>query len=284
MVLTFSLTLFTALLAAQNTLTKNRKFHKIFRFGFLSFTLIWIGWISSAQLSIVHILNYINAPFAGLNFGFYLMEPMIVLISLYTLLSVLIIGRGVFCGWLCPFGALQEILGSISKKLNFPKFNPKENLQKKLWLIKYFLLGIIVLLSLTGSEYSSIMQEIEPFKTAITAKFSRSWPYFLYAVIILIIGLFTERAFCRFLCPLGATLALFDRLHIVNYLKRRPECGSPCHLCERSCPVKAIQSDGKIIMDECFLCLDCMVEYNDDRRCPPLAIARKNLSKFRLVN
>lgn len=279
MVLTFSLTFLTVLLAAQSTLTKNRKFHKIFRLGFLSFTLIWIGWISSAQLSIVHILNYINAPFAGLNFGFYLMEPMIVLISLYTLLSVFIIGRGVFCGWLCPFGALQEILGSISKKLNFPKFDPKENLQKKLWLIKYFLLGIIVLLSLSDSEYSSIMQEIEPFKTAITAKFSRSWPYFLYAIIILMIGLFTERAFCRFLCPLGATLALFDRLHILNYLKRRPECGSPCHLCEKSCPVKAIQSDGKIIMDECFLCLDCMVEYNDDRRCPPLAIARKKSLK-----
>ena len=134
-------------------------------------------------------------------------------------------------------------------------------------------------MSLSGSEYSSIMQEIEPFKTAITAKFSRTWPYFIYAIIILIIGLFTERAFCRFLCPLGATLALFDRLHILNYLKRRPECGSPCHLCEKSCPVKAIQSDGKIIMDECFLCLDCMVEYNDDRRCPPLAIARKKSLK-----
>ena len=89
------------------------------------------------------------------------------------------------------------------------------------------------------------------------------------------IALFTERAYCRFLCPLGAGLAVLDRLHLIDMLKRRPECGSPCHLCERSCPVRAIESSGKIIMSECFQCLDCQVEYHDDHRCPPLAQARK---------
>jgi polyferredoxin len=119
------------------------------------------------------------------------------------------------------------------------------------------------------------VEEVEPFKTAITARFVRGLPYVIYAAILLLIGLFTERAFCRFLCPLGAGLAVLDRLHLVDLLKRRPECGSPCHLCERSCPVRAIQSSGKIVMSECFQCLDCQVEYYDDRRCPPLAQARK---------
>jgi polyferredoxin len=53
--------------------------------------------------------------------------------------------------------------------------------------------------------------EIEPFKTAITAKFSRGWPYVLYAGALLSVGLFTERAYCRFLCPLGGVLAALDR-------------------------------------------------------------------------
>ena len=97
----------------------------------------------------------------------------------------------------------------------------------------------------------------------------------LYAGVILFAGLFTERAYCRFLCPLGGVLALLDRLHLVDMLKRRPECGAPCSLCERSCPVKAIAPTGKIIMAECFQCLDCQVEYYDDRRCPPLVQARK---------
>ena len=89
------------------------------------------------------------------------------------------------------------------------------------------------------------------------------------------VGLFTERAYCRFLCPLGGTLAILGRLHLLNLLKRRPECGSPCHLCERSCPVRAIETTGAIKTSECFQCLDCQVEYNDDQRCPPLVRARR---------
>jgi NosR/NirI family transcriptional regulator, nitrous oxide reductase regulator len=130
-------------------------------------------------------------------------------------------------------------------------------------------------LMLAGIDGSGASTEIEPFKTAITAKFTRAWPYVLYAGALLAIGLFSERAYCRFLCPLGGVLAVLDRLHLINLLKRRPECGSPCHLCERSCPVRAIEPTGKINTAECFQCLDCQVEYYDDRRCPPLVRAAK---------
>jgi polyferredoxin len=92
---------------------------------------------------------------------------------------------------------------------------------------------------------------------------------------LLAIGLFSERAYCRFLCPLGGVLAMLDRLHLVDLLKRRPECGNPCHLCERSCPVGAIEKTGRIVTAECFQCLDCQVEYHDDRRCPPLVLAAR---------
>ena len=117
--------------------------------------------------------------------------------------------------------------------------------------------------------------EIEPFKTAITAKFTRAWPYVAYALALLAIGLFTERAYCRFLCPLGGVLAALDRFHLLNRLRRRAECGSPCRLCEAACPVRAIEKSGKIVTAECFQCLDCQVEYFDDQRCPPLVAARR---------
>ena len=117
--------------------------------------------------------------------------------------------------------------------------------------------------------------EIEPFKTAITTRFTRTWPYMLYAGAVLAIGLFSERPYCRFLCPLGGVLAFLDRLHLLNLLKRRLECGSPCRLCERGCPVRAIEPDGNIVTAECFQCLDCQVEYHDEKRCPPLVRAVK---------
>jgi len=133
----------------------------------------------------------------------------------------------------------------------------------------------VLLLVMTEIDPSGATIEIEPFKTAITSKFTRAWPYLVYAGALLAIGLFSERAYCRFLCPLGGVLAALDRLHLLNLLKRRPECGSPCHLCERSCPVRAIEPTGKIKTAECFQCLDCQVEYYDDKRCPPLVWAAK---------
>ncbi len=274
-ILCTALVILTLILAFQAKLTRYRRLHRYVRDGFLLFTLIWIGWIASAQLSIVHIINYVKAPFENLDFAFYLAEPLIVIISVYTAVSLLLLGRGVFCGWLCPFGALQELLSKVARFLKLPTWNPSDRLQERLWWGKYASLATIMVLVFVAPSAAAVAEEVEPFKTAITAMFVRGLPYVIYAVGLLAIGLFTERAFCRFLCPLGASLALLDRLHLLNLLKRRPECGNPCHLCERSCPVRAIRPTGKIVMAECFQCLDCQVEYYDDKRCPPLAKARK---------
>jgi transcriptional regulator of nitric oxide reductase/NAD-dependent dihydropyrimidine dehydrogenase PreA subunit len=269
------LVVLTAIFAFQAQLSRSRRAHKLVRNGFLLVVLVWLGWIASAQLSIVNVLNYVAAPFRGADLGYYLAEPLMVMIAAYTLVSLVLFGRGVFCGWLCPFGALQELLAQVSRALGVPQWNPSFTLEKRLWMGKYIAAAAVLVLMLTGIDGSGASTEIEPFKTAITSKFTRAWPYVLYAGALLAVGLFSERAYCRFLCPLGGVLAALDRLHLFDLLKRRPECGSPCHLCERSCPVRAIEPTGKINMAECFQCLDCQVEYYDDKRCPPLVAAAK---------
>jgi polyferredoxin len=188
----------------------------------------------------------------------------------FTLLSVLLIGRGVFCGWLCPFRPYRScsagsLAGSACRNGTVPAKAPlaRQVRGRRGWCWR------------DVARPNGRGTEIEPFKTAITSKFTRTWPYVLYAGALLAFGLFSERAYCRFLCPLGGLLAFLDRLHLINLLKRRPECGNPCHLCERSCPVRAIEPTGKIVTAECFQCLDCQVEYYDDARCPPLARAAK---------
>jgi len=269
------LTVLTLIFVFQATLARYRLAHRLVRNGFLLVVLVWLGWTAGVQLSIVNVMNYILAPFNHLDIGFYLAEPLMVIIALYTLASLLLIGRGVFCGWLCPFGALQELLGQLSRALRVPQWNPSAALEKRLWLGKYIAAAVVLVLVMTEIDPSGATIEIEPFKTAITSKFTRAWPYVLYAGALLAIGLFSERAYCRFLCPLGGVLAFLDRLHLIDLLKRRPECGNPCHLCERSCPVRAIEPTGKINTAECFQCLDCQVEYYDDTRCPPLVRAAK---------
>jgi NosR/NirI family transcriptional regulator, nitrous oxide reductase regulator len=277
------LTALTAIFVFQAQLSRSRLAHRVVRVSFLSVVLVWLGWIAGAQLSIVNLINYVQAPFRSFDVGFYLTEPLMVMIAAYTLVSVVLIGRGVFCGWLCPFGALQELLAQASRALGMPQWNPSPALEKRLWMGKYIAGAAVLLLVLSGIDGSGVSAEIEPFKTAITSKFTRAWPYVVYAGVLLGIGLFTERAYCRFLCPLGGVLAALDRLHLINLLKRRPECGNPCHLCEHSCPVRAIEQTGKIIMAECFQCLDCQVEYYDDKRCPPLVQATRRREEAKTI-
>ncbi len=277
-ILAVLLSALTAIFIFQARLARHRRAHMLVRNGFLLIVVVWLGWTVGVQLSIVNLMNYAKGPFEHLDIGFYLAEPLMVIVVAYTLISLLLIGRGVFCGWLCPFGALQELLGQLAKILGVPQWNPPPSVEKHLWMGKYIAAAVVLILVLSGIDAGEKSTELEPFKTAITSKFVRAWPFVIYAGAVLAIGLFSQRAFCRFLCPLGGVLAVFDRLHLLNLLKRRAECGSPCRLCERACPVRAILPTGKIVTSECFQCLDCQVEYYDNKRCPPLVRAVKLLN------
>jgi len=252
-----------------------RKQYRLIRIGYLTFTLFWIGWYTGAQLSIFNVLSLIKTPINGFDISYFLIDPLIFILLIFTIISALILGRGLFCGWLCPFGAFQELLAYIGKKFKIPQLFVSEKLNARLWSLKYFILFSIIGLSFISMETTYLITEVEPFKTAIMTKFNRGLPYVLYAISLLLLSLFLERGFCRYACPLGASIAIIGKLRFTDFLKRRKECGSPCNLCSSSCPVQAIPSNGeqkgKIIMSECFRCLDCQLEYFDDTRCPPLA-------------
>src|SRR5262249_25574031 len=112
-ILAVLLSVLTLIFMFQGLLARYRRVHRAVRNGFLLVFLVWLGWTAGVQLSIVNVMNYLMAPFKHFDLGFYLAEPLMVIVALYTLVSVVLIGRGVFCGWLCPFGALQELLGQV---------------------------------------------------------------------------------------------------------------------------------------------------------------------------
>jgi NosR/NirI family nitrous oxide reductase transcriptional regulator len=101
----------------------------------------------------------------------------------------------------------------------------------------------------------------------------------LYAVGLLAAGLFVERFFCRYLCPLGAALAIPGRLRLFEWLKRRKQCGFECQLCAKRCTVQAIHPLGHINPNECIYCMQCQVIYWDDATCPPLILKRSGRGK-----
>ena len=278
-VLGFGLLVLTVLLIAMHRLTHHARLYQALRIGFLLFTLVWIGWIAGAQLSIINVFAWLLGLFNGNGLAVLLADPLLCMLLAFVVVSFVIWGRGVFCGWLCPFGALQELLAKLARVVSLPQWAPSYRAHRMLWRLKYVSLAVLAVAALHGLETMAVAAEIEPFKTVISLRMDRAWPFVVYALVLLAAGLFVERAFCRFLCPLGAVMAIGGRLRLRRFttLKRRPECGSPCQLCARQCPIQAIEPSGAINMDECFYCLDCQVIHNDANVCPPLVYeARRN--------
>ncbi len=263
----------------QSRISRTETGRIVVRYGVLLMTVVWLGWLAGGQLTIVTVINYARVLVLGLDWTTVLLDPLLLILSIYVAITLVLWGRGVFCGWLCPFGAVQEILNKIAVGLRVPQFRVPHAVQRRLWLAKYAIAAIILALAVYSLPHALTATEIEPFKTVMTAKFDRSWPYVFYAVALLTAGLFIERLFCRYICPLGALLALAGRLRILSPLVRRTECGAPCRLCERRCPIDAIEPNGRINMTECFYCLDCQVLYYDAQSCPPLAALRKHRDK-----
>jgi NosR/NirI family nitrous oxide reductase transcriptional regulator len=123
------------------------------------------------------------------------------------------------------------------------------------------------------------LAEIEPFKTTIILKFMRDWQFVLFALAVLLPGLFIERFYCRYLCALGAALAIPGRLRMFEWLKRYKECGTPCQRCSNECMVQAIHREGNINVNECVYCLHCQVVYFDDHKCP--VVIQKRMKRER---
>ena len=148
-------------------------------------------------------------------------------------------------------------------------------LHERLWPLKYIIFLVIFGVSFYSLALAEQMAEVEPFKTAIILKFMREWWFVLFAVALLVIGLFIERFFCRYLCPLGAALAIPGRLRMFEWLKRYKQCGSPCHTCANTCMVQAIHPTGEINPNECLYCLHCQQLYFDDHICPVMVEQRQ---------
>jgi polyferredoxin len=194
---------------------------------------------------------------------------------LFVVGALVVWGRGTFCGWLCPFGALQELTAMLARAAGVPRRRLAPRTDRSLKRVKYVVLAAILTASLTSRPWADRAVEIEPFKTAITLAFARSWPYVAWAAFLIVLGVAVEKAFCRYLCPLGAFLALGGRLRRFAWIPRRAECGRPCQTCRRRCEYQAIAEDGRVDYAECFQCMDCVAVYHSDTLCAPRLLQLK---------
>ncbi len=209
----------------------------------LAVTLVFLGWIDGGFLSVSHITSGIwRGP------SVYFDDLALLLMVTFTVIATVLFGR-VFCGFLCPFGALQDLLDKIVPA-RFRKKVPQAVHDRAVW-VKYALLAGILIPAIAGSHVS-LYQYVEPFGTV----FFPSTSVLLWGIALsfLVASAIVPRFYCRYVCPLGAALAI-GSLVSLNRIRRVEQCGH-CKVCEHACPTAAIRGD-LVDFKECVRCNVC---------------------------
>ena len=209
----------------------------------LGVTLIYLGFFDGGFLSVSHITSgIIVGP------GVYLRDMALLFMVGFTVVTTLLFGR-VFCGFLCPFGALQDfITRAVPRRL---RRSLPQRIHDRAIYVKYGILLLIVGLAAAPAQVS-VYQYFEPFGTV----FYLSSSPLLWSIAggFLVASAVVPRFYCRYACPLGAALGVASFLSIFR-IRRVEQCG-PCKVCEHACPTGAIRGP-EIDFKECVRCNIC---------------------------
>jgi transcriptional regulator of nitric oxide reductase len=274
-VLVLALAVLGGVLWQQRWLAATRQRTRVFRTGYLVFTLGFIGWYGQGQLSVVNLTALLQALLARRSLDFFLYDPFTVVLWGAVLISFVLWGRGTFCGWLCPFGALQDLVSQITQALGLKPRRVPERWDARLKWLKYGVLAVILVSACVSVSWTDRLVEVEPFKTSITLNFVRAWPFVAWAVALVVLSSFFYKGYCRYLCPLGAGMALLGRLRRFDWIARRVECGQPCQRCRSDCAYQSIARSGAVDYEECFQCMDCVVIHDSDELCVPRVLEHR---------
>ena len=155
-VFVFALIVLSVLLFGMQRLTRYARAYEVLRIGFLVFTLVWIGWIAGGQLSIINVFAWVQGFITGNGVVVLLGDPLLLVLLAFVVISFVIWGRGVYCGWLCPFGALQELLAKLARLASVPQWSLSYKTHRMLWPLKYVSLAVVATASLWGLQAMAV--------------------------------------------------------------------------------------------------------------------------------
>lgn len=182
-------------------------------------------------------------------------------LGLAVLISVILVGNA-FCGWVCPFGSLQDGVHWVKTKLHLPTVTIPAKTDRIMRWGRFVVLGVILYFSATTAKLW--FYDYDPYVTAFSLRWlfefnlEKMWPALLITVLVLGASLLVERFWCRYLCPAGAVFAALGHLSLFR-IRRTPAC-TECTLCDKACPVGLdVMGSQKAVSTDCIGCLDCVV-------------------------
>lgn len=186
-----------------------------------------------------------------------------ILLSSFTLLAIVLLftiffGR-VFCGYFCPLGALQEMIRWIGRKIGIKKdLELPFIVDKYARYLKYIILVVIIVLSYRLGDL--VFRNYDPYNALM--HLGNEWEEKVYGysilIILLIASLFTKNFWCRYFCPLGATLGVFKKLSFFRLKRDKKTCVS-CNHCNYVCPAGLdVANSLSVKSADCISCLNCV--------------------------
>jgi polyferredoxin len=220
---------------------------------YLLFNIILIGFVMGGFLCPITAVQNI---FVKYNTGY-------LILFLIPLVSTLFFGR-LYCGTICPFGALSEWLYIKKLRLKIPN-----SVDRYLKWIRYIILALLVFRMLAGYH---ILDSWTPFKNLFT--FGGPMINWLITGIFVALSFFVYRPFCKYVCPYGAIMAFVNKF---SFRKLQPTIACVrCGLCKNTCEMQAIESNLELGPD-CILCGEC------SRCCKKKAINPRDHRSIRIL-
>jgi NAD-dependent dihydropyrimidine dehydrogenase PreA subunit len=217
----------------------------------LSGGLIYLGLIKKTMMASAHV-----AKIGILNLPSFSDAPLWYALMAGTVLSCLA-GGMMYCGSICPFAAVQELLYAAGKRLKFKVGLPSPRIDAMARIFKHALLIVILSASLYAANPD--IANVEVFVTLFTRHGSRlAW---VLLGVMLAAGIFHYRFWCKYFCPVGAMNGLLSQASLFK-IRVNTSCNG-CHQCQALCPTQAIKTlpkSGKVIVEnpECILCMTCV--------------------------
>ena len=206
-------------------------------------------------------------------------------VTLLIILVATIVAGTFYCGWVCPFGTVQDLFSRLGKKLGIRKRKMPRPIHKYLKYVRYIIFGLVMFIS---ADIIFTILSYDP-RGNFSMILSGTMVTTIAFIVILsfgLIALFFERPFCNYLCYEGAKYGLFSSLRFIT-IKRDTNSCVDCSKCDKVCPMNIeVSKTEQVDSLQCINCFECVVAcpVKDTLTYGPITLNKRNKQRYGLIS